>query len=189
MQHPSNEELLLYLEKAGSPEQTKAVKAHLKTCPECAAEIAGWERTAKKLQEFDWPTTAAVRQPIWSRMIFKLAAAAVIMAGLGFGLGRATGAPPAKVKAAITRDLLATLGPQLKAELTAGLEAAQRQQEQNQTRLAALLEQVQQQHAEDIFSLRHDLETAVTAADQDLKQNRQRLTELAATVWRQAGQE
>lgn len=63
------------------------------------------------------------------------------------------------------------------------LQRVERQQEENQHALLVLLERVQQQHTVDFLALRRDLETAVSTADNDLKLNSRRLTELAATVF------
>jgi len=63
------------------------------------------------------------------------------------------------------------------------LQKVQHQQEENQHALLVLLERVQQQHTADFIALRKDLETAVSTADNDLKLNSRRLTELAATVF------
>ena len=49
--------------------------------------------------------------------------------------------------------------------------------------MLVLLEHVQQEHTADFMGLRKDLETAVSTADNDLKLNSRRLTELAATVF------
>lgn len=63
------------------------------------------------------------------------------------------------------------------------LQKAQDKQEENQRAFLVFLQNVQQQHAADFLALRKDLETAVSAADDDLKLNSRRLTELAATVF------
>jgi anti-sigma factor RsiW len=63
------------------------------------------------------------------------------------------------------------------------LQKVQRNQDQNQRALLLLLERVQSQHAADVLALRNDLETAVSTADNDLRLNSRRLTELAATVF------
>jgi ABC-type oligopeptide transport system ATPase subunit len=49
--------------------------------------------------------------------------------------------------------------------------------------LLSLLYQLKQEHEADYLSLRHDLETAASVADNDLQQNRQQLSQLAATLF------
>jgi len=62
------------------------------------------------------------------------------------------------------------------------LDAVRENQAENQLALVARLNRIEQQQASDYLTLRHDLETAVSVADDDLKLNHRRLTELAATV-------
>jgi len=149
-----------------------------------------------------------------------VAAAAVLMLGIGFGLGRLSGAlalkpvVAAQVKqqfqAELKADLLATFaqaepagtssfGHELRRELASAmsssqnpgeqqqlmeqiLQAVQQKQQENQRMLLALLYQVRQAHEADYLALRHDLETAASVADNDLEQNRQQLSQLAATL-------
>src|SRR5438477_4111677 len=128
--HPSNEELLLHLEGESSTAAAKRVEDHLSQCPQCAAEIAGWRRSMQKLQNYDWPQPQAARR--WNRMFVKLAAAAVIMAGLGFGIGRSITPNSAGLRASSAAELRGELAPQLRAELVADLQAVQKRQEENQ---------------------------------------------------------
>ena len=83
---------------------------------------------------------------------------------------------------ALARTVAAANGEQRQSFQDA-LQRVQLQQEDNQHALLVLLERVQQQHTADLIALRRDLETAVSTADNDLKLNSRRLTELAATVF------
>jgi hypothetical protein len=66
------------------------------------------------------------------------------------------------------------------------LQKVQNNQDESRRALLLLLERIQSQHAADVLALRNDLETAVSTADNDLKLNSRRLTELAATVFAKA---
>jgi anti-sigma factor RsiW len=185
MQHPSYEELLLHLEGGTSRALARRVEAHLNDCPECAAEVAGWQRTMEKLQKYDWPKAEVAPGWRWNTRVVTLAAAALIMAGFCFWLGHLMAPDTARLKASIAAELRAELRPELQADLVAQLQQVQQRQEENQQSLAAMLERVRQEHAEDVFSIRHDLETAVAAADQALGENRQSLRRLANFVAKQ----
>jgi len=63
------------------------------------------------------------------------------------------------------------------------IQAVEAREGENQRKLLALIGRVQQQQNADYLSLRHDLETAVSVADSDLKLNRQSLNQLAATLF------
>ena len=63
------------------------------------------------------------------------------------------------------------------------LAAVEQKQQENRRMLLSLLYQLKQEHEADYLSLRHDLETAASVADNDLQQNRQQLSQLAATLF------
>ena len=88
----------------------------------------------------------------------------------------------ANFESALARAI-ATANAEQRQSFQDALQRVQRQQEENQHALLVLLERVQQQHTADLIALRKDLETAVSTADNDLKLNSRRLTELAATVF------
>ena len=72
MEHPTYEQLLAHLEGTSPAESAKKVKEHLQSCPECSAEIAGWQRTIKQLEKCEWPKPDQVRpgfsaaMPTWA---------------------------------------------------------------------------------------------------------------------------
>ena len=220
MEHPTYEELLAHLEGTSPMDSAKQVKQHLENCAECAAELAGWQRTIKKLKKYEVsPQEVSVGFAGASVMLKWAAAAAVLMLGIGFGLGRLSEpsalrfrpAVAAQVKQQVQSELKAQLlaaftprgtdsfGLQLRRELISSLsasqtstekeqlvqqilQAVQQKQDENQRMLLALLYQVRQEHETDYLALRHDLETAASVADSDLQQNRQQLSQLAATL-------
>jgi anti-sigma factor RsiW len=221
MEHPTYEELLAHLEGTSPVDSAKQVKQHLENCPECAAELAGWQRTIKKLEQQEWPNAQEV--PVGfagaGTMLKWAAAAAVLMLGIGFGLGRLSEPSALRFKPAVAAQVKQQVQSELKAQLLAAftpggtdsfglqlrrelisslsasqtstekeqlaqqiLQAVQQKQDENQRMLLALLYQVRQEHEADYLALRHDLETAASVADSDLQQNRQQLSQLAATL-------
>jgi hypothetical protein len=222
MEHPTNEELLAYLEGTDSKEATRRVSKHLKHCAQCATELAGWQRTIQMLGRRDLAQSEQF-QPTFRGLVVNWAAAAAVILAIGFGLGRLSSTGHIKraiatelrqeLRADFRADLLSAVsnGPQipsdsfqgrLRGELYTvlselvrntqsqeqrhfdeGLRAVQHRQDQERQRLLILLDELQQHHNADYLSLRHDLETAVSVADQDLKLNRQSLNQLAATLF------
>src|SRR5436305_40307 len=87
--HPTYEELLSHLEKddGGSERAADQVRQHLESCPECAAELAGWQRTIQKLRSCDLPQVDQVPAAHnWS--LLQWAVAAVFILFIGVALGR-----------------------------------------------------------------------------------------------------
>ncbi len=215
--------MLSHLEGTSPVESAGRLKEHLENCSECAAEVAGWQRTIQKLENYKWPRPEPVR-PAFSGVMLKWAAAAVFVLGIGFGIGRLSEPSAVRLKQAIATEVRDQIREELKADLLAALatsgsgptdffqqqlrrefadainstvnqtghgkqrlvqeiqQAVQQRQDENQRILVALLQQVREEHQADYISLRHDLETAAYVADNDLKQNRQRLSQLAATL-------
>jgi hypothetical protein len=63
------------------------------------------------------------------------------------------------------------------------LQVVQAKQEENQRALFDLVSRVRQEHQTDYLSLRHDLETAASVADHDLRENQQQLHHLTSTLF------
>jgi len=83
----------------------------------------------------------------------------------------------------LRRELVSTLtASEQQRLLQQVLQVVQQKQNENQRAMVTLLNQVRSEHQADYLSLRHDLETAAYVADNDLKQNRQQLTQLTATL-------
>lgn len=220
MEHPTREELLSYME---GEETTPTMRAHIESCTQCTALLAGWKLTVQDLERYEGPSIEEAR-PLRPAAELKWAAvAAVVVLGLGFILGRLTAVNPARLKQSILaqttqevreqlradvlaasrtdgqqsndifvtdmRDALNNLAARHNAEsdkrlqaLEAVIKAIQERQEASQKQFVSLLQQIQQQHQADYVSLRRDLETAVSTADMDLRQNRRQLSQLAATL-------
>jgi hypothetical protein len=59
------------------------------------------------------------------------------------------------------------------------VQTVQQQREEDHQRLVAFITRMRNQQAAEYLALRQDLETAVSAADSDLRQNSRRITQLA----------
>jgi hypothetical protein len=86
MNHPAHEDWMSFLYGEDSPERHAQLETHSRTCPECAARVNAWRRSANALDEWTLPearTGQASARPGW-----KWAAAAALVLGLGVALGR-----------------------------------------------------------------------------------------------------
>jgi hypothetical protein len=204
MEHPTYEELFMHLEGSSSPEAAKRLQEHLENCPQCAAELAGWQRSVKRLQGCEWPERRAANPPAWGPRALKWAAAAALVLGLGFGLGRASGPSTAKLKDSIITEVRQQLRQEMRAGLSAAaaaaapvpgagfeqklrrefdlalaasanktanenrrlfqeaIQALRQKQDDHQRAVLQALARLEDQHAADYLSLRHDLETAAS---------------------------
>src|SRR5258708_25593435 len=97
MEPPTYEDMLAHLEGAGSTQSAQEITRHLQHCSQCAAELAGWQRTVQSLQSSEWPKPQVMR-PALAGFLVKWAAAAVFVLGIGFGLGRLTYPSNAAIK-------------------------------------------------------------------------------------------
>src|SRR5262245_5303048 len=89
--HPSREEWISYLYGEGTKGSSVSLAAHLERCPPCQAQLAAWRATMKDLDAWKLPVSpgllARARSAIFQPTL-KWAAAAAIVLGLGFGVGR-----------------------------------------------------------------------------------------------------
>ena len=208
MNHPKHEEWVPYLAGEASPEMRQQLSGHLKSCPECAAEIAGWQRSIGRLDRWKLPRRRRSR-PEWLEPALKWGIAAALVLGMGFGIGRWS--VPASPDAAALREELQTalavnraqITNEFQAQLTSALTRAlagaaevssmetgrlfgefvkvldEARAEEHQT-LLAQLDRLQQRHAADYLALRKDLETMATFTDDELRRTRLGLRHFAA---------
>src|SRR5579862_9445443 len=164
MEHPTYEELLTLVDKNGSPTSVKALKRHVDRCPDCQAEIAAWQRTIRRLEGYGWPTVEDVR-PALTRTLLRWSAAAVIILGLGFGIGRLFSPKPDDFRQMIAVQVKQQVEAERLRLVQDTLQAVQRRQDENQRVVLAILKNLREKHEADYLSLRHDLETAASVAD------------------------
>ena len=220
MNHPPQNEWLLYIDGETSPENAARLLEHLEKCPMCAAEVAGWKRSVQKLKRMPFPTSSRLRRdrrpdPFWASAFVKWGLAAAIVLFVGFAFGRLSvmhthaleQTVAAQVREELRRDLRADLMTALdpEREVKDGfqkqlrlivqsdmaranshqyrdlMQVVQQQRQQDHEGVLALINDVREQQITDCLALRQDLETAVSSADNDLKQDSRRISQLANT--------
>jgi hypothetical protein len=206
MSHPTNEEWGLYVFGEAPPELSRKLKSHLSQCPVCAAEVQAMERTITRLDA--WEVTPAHRSASSLQPALRWAMAALLVLGIGIGLGRLMSPQPfnpEQLRSELTASLLADLQKAVDqlsddcnslvaaAELrwadqtTVSLRALGREliesvndgRARDQRAIHAVLDQLKQERDADYVSLRRDLETVAASTDQQLQQARLKLFELA----------
>jgi hypothetical protein len=120
MEHPKHEELLSLLEGTEPDGTDKTLQQHVDTCPQCAAEIAGWRRTVRRLEGYAWPTPQESRT-VFTTTMLKWAAAAVFILGIGFGFGRLSQPSGERLRQIIATQVKQQVQHELKADLLAAL--------------------------------------------------------------------
>jgi hypothetical protein len=197
MKHPNRDEWAPYVFGEATAAETRRLQAHLEGCGECAAEVAGWQRSLKMLDS--WSIAPAPRARNIVAPIFRWAVAAAIVLAAGVALGRMTG-PDAQtiraevqssVKSALAADFeqalarsearLAALSQENSRELlqtfSETLEAARTEDRET---LVALLQDQQRATEARFVNLRRDLETVALLADQELRQAKFTMRQLEA---------
>lgn len=182
MKHPNRDEWVPFIFGEASPETAHTLNAHLTQCPECRTQVESWRRALKRLDA--WEIPARGRTGLLSQPLVAWAAAAAIVLGIGFGLGRlAPASPDPKKMARLEASIQATLTAQNNAlaSLEARINAAQRAESaQLATEVASLLEAKQDEDRAVYMALRKDLETVATVADEQLQDTQLKLFELAS---------
>jgi Skp family chaperone for outer membrane proteins len=206
MNHPTPEEWGMYLFDEASPELHEKLQSHLSRCQDCAAEVQALQQTMGRLDA--WKIEPALRRSRLATPIFKLAIAALFVLGIGIGLGRFT-VPSidvdrlrSEIQASAQRDsaraldqtaaeynaLLAATETRMLNRMEAAMQALGRdlidsvedRRLEDRRAVQVAIEKLKQQRDVDYVSLRRDLETVASAADQQLQQARLKLIELAA---------
>ena len=125
MSHPNREALTEFLYDELAPEQRIEISAHLATCAECRTHLESWRGARQELGS--WKLSQSCRRvtkpdttsPLWS--VLRWAAAAMVMAGVGFGIARVS-APTtpnvAQLRAELAGDLRGELKQELQTEFT-----------------------------------------------------------------------
>jgi len=125
MNHPKPEEWTPYLFGETTPDRARTLAEHLQRCPECSAEIAGWQRSLRRLDRWRLP---APRRHAAGRPgpALKWGIAAALMLGAGFGLGRFNGPTPGDIHA-MRMQTEASLRASLASDIRAASAAAREQ--------------------------------------------------------------
>jgi hypothetical protein len=198
MNHPTQNEWLLYLDGEASPEDANRLREHLERCPMCSAEFAGWKRSIQKLQRMPFPASSQVRSdrrraPFWASPILKWGLAAAIVLFVGFAFGRLSAMRAEALKQTVAAQVREELRTDLRTALAKTtnedarmyqeiMQVIQQQRQQDQRSVLALIQGVRERQISDCLALRQDLETAVSMADSDLRQDSSRINQLANTI-------
>jgi len=128
-------------------------------------------RTLMNEQEQRESTAARIRKAILKGTVAKLAAAAVILIGLGYVAGRLSAPRPLDVdelQAALESSLKSSLEPALRRELLE--QVGERQESAFAANLTALKEELQQQFGRDLTEFAQTLATSRTLTDQRFRE-------------------
>ncbi len=88
MNHPAREEWAPFIYGESARDDRRRLEAHLQNCSECRALVEEWRQSSRQLDRWKLPRR---RVPLdWLAPALRLAAASVLVLGLGFGIGRFT---------------------------------------------------------------------------------------------------
>ena len=203
MNHPTREEWMSYLYDELTPEEHSSLAAHLAVCPDCKSRVVDWRAARKNLDAWQLPARP-VRVRL-QRPLVRWAAAAALMIGFGFGVGRF--ATPAtanagKIRAAIEPEIrqqlrqeftqllreeldkaasatLAASGEQTKHWVEDYAQALETKRTEDSQAIRAALNKMESQLLADVVSLKNDVDTVAVYADAGLRRARQELVQLA----------
>lgn len=197
MKHPNGDEWAPYLFGEARPQDARRLSAHLQNCPECAAEVAGWQRTLKTLDH--WEVPSAPRGGGIVAPVFRWAVAAALVLAAGIAIGRMTAPDAEAMRAQVESSLRSGLASdfqrvieQSQARLVAAHEEQSREllrafsetldsaREEDRQETLAMLQERQRDHEARYVGLRRDLETVALLADQEIRQARFTMNQLAA---------
>jgi len=199
MKHPEREEWVPFLFGEATPDVRRELAAHLRACPDCAAEVESWRRSVGRLDRWQLPSSPSrPMQPL--APVFRWAAAAAVLLFAGVATGRLTTGPAlsreslraevvAAVEQARTQDVSSTTDlearfariseVQSRQLIRAFTEVLEQAREQDREAMLATLDRIERDHAADYVALRSDLETVASAADEELREARRKIGQIA----------
>jgi hypothetical protein len=170
------------------------LEAHLKECEECSGEVARWRGSLRKMDSWQLPPRALRRQ--FKRKPVAWAAAAALMLGVGLGAAQwGAYSARASMRSDLSRlemqiaDLrngtaLPAQGNSTTSDTVKKLQLAvanmDLEREEDRQSFIALIQELDKKHDEALVSVRKDLETLASNADDQLQAARTRLLELSA---------
>jgi hypothetical protein len=201
MKHPTRDEWVPYLFGEADPETQAKLAEHLKGCPECAHEIAGWRRSLKRLDAWKLAPPRSAQAAAAAPVLLKWAVAAALVLGLGFGWGRLSVFSAQQVRrdlqaqwhqqfqavqkrfdtslAQARQELLQATATQTREALAQITETLQAERAEDQRALRVMYDALQRQHNVDFVALRKDLETVATRTDEEIRRARLQLYQLS----------
>lgn len=190
MKHPAPEEWAAYVFGESSPQRKRELNEHLATCAECSEEIAGWQRSIRRLDEWELPSPNHRVTTVLPMVRWALAACFLLL--IGFGFGRLFSATESKNSAATLRaELKAALaeadrktGEETDAQFNTILrslpELVRAAGEEDRRAILVQLQRLQEQRAADFISLRRDLETVAALTEEEIRQANLKLLQFAS---------
>jgi anti-sigma factor RsiW len=194
LKHPERQELVGYLYEELDPGRQQEVSGHLSACAECRGhleswrsvrgELAAWQVARKPLAARAAQSGRTAPSPVFSLgplpwQFAKLAAAAVVLIGIGFGLARwstpAATVDPAALREAVVKELR----DDLRAELGRFASGQSARQEEYQAALTETLGRLEAQRLAEYANLRKDMETVALRTEGEFQNTRQNLRQLA----------
>ena len=195
MNHPTREEWMSYLYDELTAEEHSSLAAHLAVCPDCKSRVSDWRTARKNLDA--WPLPARPARVPLHRPLVRWAAAAALMIGIGFGVGRfvtpAT-ADAGRIRQQLRQEFtqllreeldkaasatLAASGAQTKQWVEDYAEALETRHTEESQAIKAALNRLESQLLADVVSLKKDVDTVAVYADAGLRRARQDLVQLA----------
>src|SRR3989442_7447897 len=202
MNHPTREEWMSYLYDELTTEEHSSLAAHLAVCPDCKTRVTDWRSARKNLNA--WQLRPRPARVALQRLLVRWAAAAALMIGIGFGVGRF--ATPAtanagRIRAAIEPEIrqqlrqeftqllrdeldkaasatLAASGEQTKHWVEDYAQAFEAKRAEDRQAVDAALDNMESQRFADFVSLKRDVDTVAVRTDAALRRARQELFQL-----------
>ena len=170
MKHPNQEQWISFLYGELTEDERSELSAHLSQCPECGARVSQWRSTQRKLDAWQIP----IRKSKRVLNMLKWAAAAVILLGVGYSVGRSY-PPPLDLKA-----VRAAIEPSLRRELAEELDRslASRLSTQSQSIYDAFTA-LDARYATTAVSLKQDIDTVALLTEASFRRTEAQLVQLA----------
>jgi hypothetical protein len=117
--HPTDAEWMSYLYSELPRADRTALRTHLRDCPDCQLRVRSWEGAKASLSDWKLPKREPEVLPVDFAPALKWALAALLVLGLGYGIGRLSAPRPslAALQAAIEPGLRQALATEVKAQL------------------------------------------------------------------------
>ena len=206
MNHPKREEWIPLLCGEADAETAQRLEAHLRECAECAQEVSGWRRTTARLDAWKLPRSQRPSRRLPLQPIAWAAAAALVIGAFVAGRMATPQVDAAALRAELKSELsaeiqqgfarvsadsanalsnlelrLASANVDNNKQLAARfMEIVTALREEDRESTEALFAKLEQQYNMDFVLLRRDLETLASATDEEIKDARFKLYQLAA---------
>jgi len=169
MKHPSEETWMEYLYGEVSVEGRRELEQHLTECAECKLRLDEWQKTRRMLDTWKNPA-ASLPKAVPRRKYWWQAAAAVILLGVGIGIGWWGG----------RHGDLEVLRVQVQSDVRQAVKKEFEIWRAERQELFEALQTQQEATAEQLARLRQDLETVAVMAEAGLQSAQTRINKLVS---------